>query len=238
MPQSTETMSADAVGVQPLDRRGLQPVAVAEALGDEVHDVGPEHLERAPQDHRGGDAVHVVVPVDRDALAPRDGGRMRSTATAMSASRNGSWRWSSDGCRKRRAASGSSRPRRHSSAGDRTRPSASRAPRRRGRRAVVVAGVGSVPDAATSSGGREAGRRDRPSAIPLRRSRCRAVPCCGTSRSGCASRASASAPRTPRARAAAPRSRSAAAPAGRCARRRAARARSRPRCPAAAGRER
>jgi hypothetical protein len=69
--------------VEALHRRRLQPVAVAQPLGDEVRDVGPEQFQRAPQDDRRGDAVHVVVAVDRDALAPSrslgqdplDGGR-------------------------------------------------------------------------------------------------------------------------------------------------------------------
>ena len=72
MPQSTEIDQRDAVGVQPLDRRRLQPVAVPQALGDEVDDVGAEQLERAPQDHRRGDAVDVVVAVDRDPLLARE----------------------------------------------------------------------------------------------------------------------------------------------------------------------
>ena len=62
----------DAVGVQPLDRRRLQAVAVAQPLRDEVHDVAAEHLQRAAQDHRRGDAVDVVVAVDRDPLLARD----------------------------------------------------------------------------------------------------------------------------------------------------------------------
>ena len=61
----------DALGVQPLDRRRLQSVAVAQPLGDEVHDVGAEQLERAAQDHGRGDAVDVVVAVDRDPLLAR-----------------------------------------------------------------------------------------------------------------------------------------------------------------------
>ena len=61
-----------ALGVQPFDRRRLQAVAVAQPLGNEVDDVAAEHLERAPQDHGGGDAVDVVVAVDRDPLAPRE----------------------------------------------------------------------------------------------------------------------------------------------------------------------
>ena len=63
----------DAVGVQPLDRRRLQPVAVAQPLGDEVDDVGAEQLERAPQDDGRRDAVDVVVAVDGDPLLARDG---------------------------------------------------------------------------------------------------------------------------------------------------------------------
>ena len=62
-----------AVGVQPIDRRRLQAVAVAQPLGDEVHDVAAEHLERAAEDHGRGDAVDVVVAVNRDALAAGDG---------------------------------------------------------------------------------------------------------------------------------------------------------------------
>ncbi len=62
----------DAVGVQPIERGRLQPVAVAQALGDEVDDVGAEQLERAAQDHGRRDAVHVVVAVDGDALLARD----------------------------------------------------------------------------------------------------------------------------------------------------------------------
>ena len=62
----------DAVGVQPLDGRRLQAVAVLEPLGDEVHDVGAEQLERPPQDDGRGHAVHVVVAVDGDPLPARD----------------------------------------------------------------------------------------------------------------------------------------------------------------------
>ena len=68
MPQSTETISAHAFGVQPLDRRRLQAVAVPQALRDEVHDVAAEHFERAAQDHGRRDAVDVVVAVDGDAF--------------------------------------------------------------------------------------------------------------------------------------------------------------------------
>ena len=62
---------AHAVGVQPLDRRGLQAVPVAEPLGQKVHDVAAEELQRAAQDHRGRDAVDVVVAVNRNPLVVR-----------------------------------------------------------------------------------------------------------------------------------------------------------------------
>ena len=65
----------DAVGVQPIDRRRLQAVAVLQPLGDEVDDVGAEQFERAAQDDRRRDAVDVVVAVDGDPLLPRDGAR-------------------------------------------------------------------------------------------------------------------------------------------------------------------
>ena len=59
-------------GVQPLDGRCLQPVAVAQAFRNEMHDLAAEHLERAPQDHGRRDPVHVVIAVNRDALLARD----------------------------------------------------------------------------------------------------------------------------------------------------------------------
>ena len=45
MPQSTETMSARAGRVQPIDRRRLQAVAVLEPVGHEVDDVAAEQLD-------------------------------------------------------------------------------------------------------------------------------------------------------------------------------------------------
>ena len=54
--------------VQPIDRRPLQTVAVAEPLRDEVHHVGAKQFERATQNHRRRHAVHVVVAVDGDAV--------------------------------------------------------------------------------------------------------------------------------------------------------------------------
>ena len=64
---------ARAGGVQPIDRRRLQSVAVAQAIRNEVHDFAAEHFDRAAQDHGGRHAVDVVVAVDGDALASRDG---------------------------------------------------------------------------------------------------------------------------------------------------------------------
>ena len=70
-----------AVGVQALDGRRLQPVAVAQPLRDEMRDVAAEQFQRPAQDHRRGHAIDVVVAVDRDALLafergaqPIDGG--------------------------------------------------------------------------------------------------------------------------------------------------------------------
>jgi hypothetical protein len=59
--------------MEPFDRRGLQPVAVAQALGNEVDDVAAEHLERAAKNDGGRDAVDVVVAVDGDPFLARDG---------------------------------------------------------------------------------------------------------------------------------------------------------------------
>ena len=63
----------DAVGVQPLDGRRLQAVAVAQPLGNEMDDVAAEHLERATEDDGRRDAVDVVVAVNGDPLAAGDG---------------------------------------------------------------------------------------------------------------------------------------------------------------------
>ena len=62
-----------AVGVQTLDGGRLQAVAVAQPFGDEVRDVAAEQFERPPQDHRGGDAVDVVVAVHDDPFLAGDG---------------------------------------------------------------------------------------------------------------------------------------------------------------------
>ena len=107
---------ARAGGVQAIDVGRLQAVAVAQPLRQEVRDVAAEELERPAQDHRRGDAVDVVVAVDGDALLAGDGRRAGAPPPARrSVSRNGSWRCSIDGARKRAAASGVSMPRWHSS---------------------------------------------------------------------------------------------------------------------------
>ena len=72
MPQSTDTITVDLVGVEPVDRGRLESVAVAQPFGDEVDDLAAEHLERAPQDDGRGDAVDVVVAVDGDPFAGRE----------------------------------------------------------------------------------------------------------------------------------------------------------------------
>ena len=64
--------SVHAIGLQPIERLGLQPVAVLHAIGKEVDDVRAEQLERAPKNDRRGDAVAIVIAVDGDALFPLD----------------------------------------------------------------------------------------------------------------------------------------------------------------------
>jgi hypothetical protein len=58
------------VRVKPLDRGRLQTVSVAHPLGDEVHHVGAGKFERPAEDDGRGDAVHVVVTVHGNPLAP------------------------------------------------------------------------------------------------------------------------------------------------------------------------
>ena len=137
MPQSTETTSRDPVGVQPLERRRLQAVAVPQPLGDEVHDVAaepspargagsPSRSRRRRRSRRG----------PRSARAARSAARMRSTAAPCRPAAAGRAGDRATGCRNRGAASGSSRPRIASSrATTGLTPSARRAPRPR-----VVAG--------------------------------------------------------------------------------------------------
>src|SRR6185503_736016 len=62
----------DAEGMKTLDRRRLQAITVSQPLGDEVRNVRAEQLQCATENDRGGDTVHVVVAVDRDALLVLD----------------------------------------------------------------------------------------------------------------------------------------------------------------------
>ena len=61
-----------AIGLQAIERLGLKAVAVLDAIGKEVDDVGAEQLQRAAKNDRGRDAVAVVIAVDGDALFPLD----------------------------------------------------------------------------------------------------------------------------------------------------------------------
>ena len=60
-------------GVQALDRGRLQPVPVAQPLGDEVHYLTAEQFERSTQDDRRRDAVHVVIAMHGNAFTARNG---------------------------------------------------------------------------------------------------------------------------------------------------------------------
>ena len=114
MPQSTEMHNFDAVGVQPVDGGRLQPVAVAQPLGDEVADVAAEQLERPAQDDRRRDAVDVVVAVDGDALAIGERARDARDRFRQPGELRRRMQMIDRGRRNRAAASGSARPRRHS----------------------------------------------------------------------------------------------------------------------------
>ncbi len=61
----------DLVGVEPIDRGRLEPVAVPQTLRDEMDDFPAEHLECAPEDDCRRDAIDVVVAVDCDPLTVR-----------------------------------------------------------------------------------------------------------------------------------------------------------------------
>ena len=57
-----------AVLVQAIDRGRLQAVAVAETLGEKVHDVSAEHFERTAENHCRRHAIDVVVTMNDDTL--------------------------------------------------------------------------------------------------------------------------------------------------------------------------
>jgi hypothetical protein len=61
-----------AVGVQSLECRRLQAISVPQTFGNEVHHLAAEQLQRAPKDDGGGDAVDVVIAVDRNSFTLRN----------------------------------------------------------------------------------------------------------------------------------------------------------------------
>ncbi len=61
-----------ALRMQPFDGLRLETVAVLVAVRHEVRDLAADELDRAAQDDRGGNAVHVVVAVHDNRLASRD----------------------------------------------------------------------------------------------------------------------------------------------------------------------
>ena len=61
-----------ALGVQAFERGRLESVAITQTLGNEMRHLAAEQLERAPQNHRGRDAVDVVVAVHGNAFAGID----------------------------------------------------------------------------------------------------------------------------------------------------------------------
>jgi len=56
------------VGVQPIERLGLQAIPIAQPFGNEMDNSGAEQLERPAQDHRRRDAIDVVITMNRDLL--------------------------------------------------------------------------------------------------------------------------------------------------------------------------
>src|SRR3954447_16266047 len=89
--------------LQLLHARHRQPVAVREPVWDEPVALGSERPERRDQDRRRGDAVHVVVAVDRYVAAFATTARICSQTSSMPVNSVGSW--DSRASRKRRAAS-------------------------------------------------------------------------------------------------------------------------------------
>ena len=85
---------------------GTEVIAVAQPVGDEGVDVGARLPERAGEQRGGRLAVHVVVAVHQDGLAPGDGPGDRSDRVGRARRGTlGSTSWSSEGRRKLRAAS-------------------------------------------------------------------------------------------------------------------------------------
>jgi hypothetical protein len=73
MPLSTVTMRSGSIGRREVDDVGREAVAVGEAVGHQIIDLGAEGAQRAHADRAGGGAVAVVVGDDEDACAGLDG---------------------------------------------------------------------------------------------------------------------------------------------------------------------
>ena len=58
--------------MQTIERLGLQPVAIFQSVGNEMHDHSAKQLERTTKDDGGRDPIAIVVAMDRDALFPLD----------------------------------------------------------------------------------------------------------------------------------------------------------------------
>ena len=74
MPQSTVRSSLHALRGEPLDRRLGDAVALLEATGQMPRHVGAELAQCQHRERRCADAVHVVIAVNADLLAPFDRG--------------------------------------------------------------------------------------------------------------------------------------------------------------------
>jgi hypothetical protein len=64
---------ANPVRVQPIQRRRLEAVAVAQTLWYEVDDVGAQELQCAAQDDGRSHPIHVVIAMDGNAFMALDG---------------------------------------------------------------------------------------------------------------------------------------------------------------------
>ena len=74
MPQSTVSDEPAAFAGETLERAAADAVALVEAARQVPLDVGADLAQDEDREHRGADAVGVVVAVDADALARRDCG--------------------------------------------------------------------------------------------------------------------------------------------------------------------
>lgn len=60
------------IGVQSIERFGLKPVPILDAIRKEVHDARAEDLERAPKNDGGRDAIAIVIAVNGDPFSSLD----------------------------------------------------------------------------------------------------------------------------------------------------------------------